>query len=202
MNLAIAKDYAEKISIWITPYCQDGVPSIVGSIRRQRPICNDIDIVCIPHIVEQTDMFGTVIKTENRLHQFLSDYVETSNGNAKFISGGDKPGKLILLELPKCQLDLWFATPETFATRMMCRTGSAEHNIWLASRAKRMGVKWNPYEGLFSGGEWRKAGDRDEYLGGTLQQFASETEIYAALELPFIDPKDRELPYLTTHFGS
>ena len=201
MNLAFAQHYAKKIADWISPYCVETEPHVVGSIRRLRPICNDVDIVCRPLIVEHKEMFGTVIKTENRLHSFLSDYVETSNGNAKFISGGDHPGKLILLELPKCQLDLWFATPETFATRMMCRTGSAEHNIWLATRAKRMGLKWNPYEGIFSGGEWRKAGDRDEYIGGTLQQFADETKIYAALELPYIDPRDRELPYLTSHFG-
>jgi DNA polymerase/3'-5' exonuclease PolX len=114
---------------------------------------------------------------------------------------------MMIIDLPKCQLDLWFADESTFATRLLCRTGSMEHNIWLASRAKRQGKKWNPYEGILTGGEWRSAmGMPDVYTPPNdcalqLSTFKSEAELYSALDLPFIEPKDRELPFLIKNYG-
>lgn len=190
MNLASAKNYAEKIQSWIAPYCIE--PSVIaGSIRRDRPVCGDIDIVCIPKVEKTVDLFGTVTGERNLLRAFLKDYV-ANNPTAKFQSGGEA-GKSVILQLPKCQLDLWFATPETLATRLMCRTGSKEHNIWLATRAIQMGMRWNPYEGIYMG-----AVGADE---GKLQRFESEQAIYNALDLPFIRPSNREQSYLVKNFG-
>ena len=199
MNFATAEHYAKVLSLWIEPVCADiecQTVQIAGSIRRGRPVCNDVDIVVIPEVIEERDMFGTVIKSTNLLHEFLKQYVaaNATRANApKFQSGGEVVGKSVILQLPKCQLDLWFATPETFATRLMWRTGSREHNIWLASRALRMGMKWNPYEGLMMG-----AVGSDE---GRLQRFETETALYAALDLPFIEPQNRERDWLVKNFG-
>lgn len=195
MNHPIALHYAEKLVAWIGPHVER--VEIAGSIRRRRGVCNDVDIVCIPRLLQTRDLFGEPTGSKNLLYLFLTDYVANSGGKARFQSGGELPGKMVILQLPKCQLDLWFATPETFATRLMCRTGSREHNIWLASRAKRLGLKWNPYEGIFSGGVWRA----DVYEGGSLQRFGSEKELYATLGLPFIEPISRELPLLVKQFG-
>jgi hypothetical protein len=48
MNLPLATLYAQQIVTWLTPFCER--IEIAGSIRRQRPIVNDIDLVCIPKI--------------------------------------------------------------------------------------------------------------------------------------------------------
>lgn len=199
MNYETALNHNAKLMDWIAPYTESATTA--GSIRRDCQICNDVDIVCIPKVAEVRDLFGAVTSTTNLLHKFLKEYVQASGGKAKFQSGGEAPGKSVILQLPKCQLDLWFATPETFATRLLCRTGSMQHNIWLATRAKRRDEKWNPYEGILHGGQWRKVGDAEVYEGGTLTRYNSEAEIYAALDLPFIEPKNREPEWIIRNFG-
>jgi DNA polymerase/3'-5' exonuclease PolX len=197
MTHAFAKHYAAKIADWL----RDEVTraEIAGSIRRDRPTCNDIDIVCIPKIQESKDLFGTVVRRQNLVEYFLINYA--GKNNRAILSNGPKQ---ILIALPKCQLDLWFADEKTFATRLLCRTGSMQHNIWLAGRAKRQGKKWNPYEGILYGGKWRRAlGGDEEYIDGQLVQevFKTEADIYASLDLPFIEPKNREIEFLVKNFG-
>jgi DNA polymerase (family 10) len=176
MNLTTAQAYAAKISAWLQPHCAR--LEIAGSIRRERPVCNDVDIVCIPNVIEERDMLGATIRRTNYLLQFLQEYVRTSINGARFQSGGEKEGKSVILQLPKCQLDIWFAEEKNFGTRLLCRTGSKEHNILLAQRAIDLGRSWNPYEGVMVDGQLRPA--------------AIEQEVYDALKLPWIEPRDRE----------
>lgn len=178
MKLATAQHYAEQIVTWLAPQCER--IEIAGSIRRGRPVCNDVDLVCIPKTKEEKDIFGKVISTRNLLWETLSAHV--GSGKATFQSGGNQPGKLCILQLKKCQLDVYFATPETFATRLVCRTGSKEHNIWLAQRAHACGMEWKPFEGLV----W----------GGKMLQPSSELDLYRNLGVPFIDPKNREQDWI------
>ena len=46
MPLARARAFAEKIVVELAPFCAQ--IEIAGSIRRQRPDCGDVDIVCLP----------------------------------------------------------------------------------------------------------------------------------------------------------
>ena len=80
------------------------------------------------------------------------------------------------------QVDIWTASPATWGTVLLCRTGSKEHNIWLAERAKRTGGHWQPHEGLT--------------LAGERQPADTEEAVYAALGLPFIEPRKREAEFL------
>jgi len=205
MNLPTAKNFASKIYAWLLPYAApvDRVATlqVAGSIRRQCAVCNDVDLVMIPRISEELDLLGNVAQRTNHALQFLQAYVAASNGQARFQSGGEREGQAVIVQLPKCQLDLWFAEERTLATRLLCRTGSKEHNIWLASRAKRMGRKWNPYEGVQVGGQWREVNHTDVYVNGVTLETKSEAEIYAAVELPFIEPQEREIHLLNRRFG-
>lgn len=207
MNLTTAQNYAAKITEWLAPYVANQPASAsgkamltAGSIRRHRTECGDVDIVCVPAMKEERDLFGEVTSQRNLLQHFIKMYA--MSGKATLQSGEEPTTKSMSIQLSKCQLDLWFATRATFATRLICRTGSKDHNIWLASRAKRMGLKWNPYEGVFGGGRWL-GGDPDTYVGGKLlAMFLHEADIYRALDLPFIEPMHRELPWLIENFGA
>ncbi|HEV2329208.1 MAG TPA: hypothetical protein VGY56_10510 [Verrucomicrobiae bacterium] len=208
MTIDHALRYAVKIVEWISPYCTVGSApphgasiATAGSIRRDRPECGDVDIVCIPKLKEERDMLGAVIHRENLLFSFIKAHARS--GAARITSGGETEGKQMIVELKKCQLDLWFADEKNFASRLLCRTGSKDHNVWIATRCKRMNLKWNTYEGILSGGTfWPGDSARsDEYVGGKLEQFATEAEFYARLGLPFIEPKNRELDYLVKNFG-
>jgi DNA polymerase/3'-5' exonuclease PolX len=178
MNLATAKKYADAIVAWLTPHCHR--IEIAGSVRRGLDNCNDVDVVAIPKVDQERDMLGNVIREDNLLWQFLNRHV--ASGKATFQTGGNQPGKFCILQLAKCQLDVYFATPETFGMRLLCRTGSKEHNIWLCERAIAAGLKWNPSEGL--------------EVAGQVMPLKTEGEIYEALNLKFIEPQNREIDWI------
>jgi DNA polymerase/3'-5' exonuclease PolX len=149
-------------------------------------VCNDVDIVCIPRVQQEKDMLGVVTSEKNLVWGHLAAHVAA--GKATWNTGGNMPGKFCILQLKKCQLDVYFASHETFATRFLCRTGSKEHNIFLAERAQSRGMKWESYEGL-------RVESKGLHTGETLR-FGSEEDIYAALGLKFIEPKDREQDWI------
>ena len=87
--------------------------------------------------------------------------------------------KIMRVMAGEVQLDFYFATPETWATLLLIRTGSAQNNIRLCLRAKEMGWRLAASgDGLFNGAEERIAGD-------------TEISIYNALGLPYQRPQER-----------
>lgn len=188
--LATALAYAHHIVKWLGPFCER--IEVAGSIRRRRPTVGDVDIVCIPRCAERevkVDMFTTIKARTNLCLQELVRYVRESGGRASWLGREGKPGpepkadaKYALLQLPKVQLDVWFADEGTWATRLLCRTGSVQHNIWLCDRAKLFFGHWQPYEGL--------------RIRGQDVQAESEEDIYRALKLPWIPPERREAQFL------
>jgi len=189
--LKTALAYAGAVVPWLEPFCER--IEIAGSVRRQRPICNDLDVVCIPKVdnsASDPDLFGRGrVAPTNKLHEFLTSYVR-HEPQAHWKAGQHKPaGEIFSLQLPRCQLDIFIATPATFGVVLLCRTGSKEHNIWLASRAKARGWHWNPQWGLRI---------YETRLERTVA--ATEQDIYTALDLPFIIPQNRELAYLLRNF--
>ena len=155
MELAKAWEIANEVVERIQPYSYK--VAIVGSIRRLKPQVRDIDLVVIPGI-------------QGKL---LSELM--AMGRLK--SGGSKIARLEYRGLP---VDIYFATPETFWTLVLIRTGSEAHNIRLASLAQRKG--WHlcvDGRGLLDGEGKKIAGD-------------SEESFFEALSLPFLSPEDRE----------
>ena len=167
MKLAAAQSLADKIAAEITPFCDR--LEIAGSIRRRRPNCGDIDIVCIPKgITGREALLARCSRT------------------AKLVKQGDQ---YVVFELANgVQLDLWVAhggtgdllttTPSNWGMLLLARTGSAAHNIHLAERARSLGLRFNPHRGLMRFGETVAS--------------AEEAEIFAALKLDYVRPEDRE----------
>ena len=176
MPLVVAEHWAEKILEWIAPYVERA--EVAGSIRRRRAWCADVDLVVIPKVDPVKDLIGTVVERRNRLVFFLLDYVEHSAGKAEWVSGKAADGAQFIVNLPKCQLDLWMADETTWTTRFVCRTGSKEFNIWLAQRALTLQMHWAPYEGI-----------KDQ---GRVLAVKDETDFFSRLKLPFIAPEKRE----------
>jgi DNA polymerase/3'-5' exonuclease PolX len=188
LPLAQAQAYAAKLVEWLSPHCER--IEIAGSIRRQRPQCNDVDLVVIPKLTRYKDLLGSVTATQNHAWLFISNYVANyraehpENKHVRITAGHDDGCKQMTVMLTKCQLDVWFAETENFGTRFLFRTGSKEHNIWLCGRASERYLDWEPYKGL------RKIGS-GEHLPAT-----TEAEIYGALGLEPIDPKNRERDWI------
>ncbi|MBA7565683.1 hypothetical protein ES708_07368 [subsurface metagenome] len=154
MELEKAKVLADTVVKALEPYCKRIV--VAGSIRRQKPTVRDIDLVLIPRDRQSLD-------------------------SALLLMGSYKMSgmKIARVEMDSIPLDIYFATPETFATLLLIRTGSVESNIRLATRAKRR--RWRlaaSGAGLFNEKGERIAGDTEE-------------SIYEALGLPYQEPWER-----------
>ena len=77
------------------------------------------------------------------------------------------------------QVDFYRAKPSTFGILLLVRTGSADHNMWLAGHSFSKGMRLKYSEGLIKDGV----------------SVAGETEqgVFAALGLPCPVPCDREI---------
>lgn len=165
-----ALNLAEQIATALTPLCER--IEIAGSIRRARPEVNDIDLVILPRPGQLQ-----AIKDRCRVR-----CAAVTDGPQNCIF------RLPLDVHSDIQLDLFFARPASrdllasapgnFGSLLLCRTGSKEHNIFLIEHAKRLGRVWKPYEGVFA--------------GDTCWAAEEESEIFTALDLPWINPEERE----------
>ena len=148
-----------------------GVRSIepAGSFRRRRETIGDLDLLA------ETDDGPTLIG------RFVSlgvvDHV---------INQGAAKAAVQLLRGPN--VDLMVMPPGSAGTYRIHFTGSKEHNVRLRARARDAG--WSLSEKGFV-----RIGEDGEPLTGDaaeLRTFATETEAYAFLGLPFIEPELRE----------
>jgi DNA polymerase/3'-5' exonuclease PolX len=76
-------------------------------------------------------------------------------------------------------VDFYRAQPSNFGIHLLIRTGSAEHNMWLASYAISKGMRIKYSEGLIK--------------KGTIVAGKNEEEVFAALGLSYPLPSDREI---------
>jgi len=140
MELEKAKTIANEVIKRLSPYCSR--IEIAGSVRRQKPVVKDIDIVLI-----SSDSW-------NLSHEVM--------GLGPSRVSGDK---LKRISYNGVQVDLYYASQGTWATLLLIRTGSKENNIRLATLAKKRG--WHLAangDGLFNDKGQRIAGDSEESI--------------------------------------
>jgi DNA polymerase (family 10) len=169
MLLKPAQEIANQIIEELKPYC-DRI-EVAGSIRRKKSIVGDIDIVLIPsnqgQVLFQLAQFGKLKLSGPKI-------IRVTMGFTKGID-----------------LDCYIATPETWATILLIRTGSKEHNIRMCMRAANMGMKLHADgSGLFRKVETEMEPgvmEREERIAGD-----TEESIFEALGLPYKRPEERE----------
>jgi DNA polymerase (family X) len=165
MELKLALDTALGLVERLTPFCDQ--VEIAGSIRRRKTRVHDIDIVAIPN---EAKLMSQGFFDTRRLVASIADPLATSPR-----VNGLKMSTFSYHEIP---VDIYWATPQTWATLLLIRTGSKEHNIKLCSLAKQNGMHLHASgDGLFSNGE-RIAGD-------------TEKSIFISLGLAYIEPERR-----------
>ena len=157
MALEWAQKLADAVVKRLSPHCQK--IEVAGSIRRRKPWVNDVDIVLIPS--DAWNLEGEVLALARPFQPKMS---------------GEK---LKRFDYNGAQVDVYYATPETWSTLLLIRTGSKENNIRLCSLAKKMG--------------WHLAASGDGLFDDTGKRVAGDTEesIYQALGLPWQPPEER-----------
>ena len=142
---------------------------LAGSFRRKRETIGDLDLLA------ETDDPGALIGRFTSLG--VVDQV---------INQGGYKAAVRLLRGP--QVDLMVMPPGEVGTYRIHFTGSKEHNVRLRAMARDQG--WSLSEKGFL-----RIGEDGEPLSGDaaeLRTFPGETEAYAFLGLPFIEPELRE----------
>lgn len=165
LDLQTATEKAAKLVENLAPFCAR--IAVAGSIRRRRPHVGDIDLVIEP-------IAGKRRYIRDRCLSWKPQVLQDGDQNLLFIVKGiqidiffsDEPGK-----------DL-FAEPSNYGSLLVCRTGSMQFNVWLAARAKRMFLHWNPYRGVVQKGK--------------IIASQTEADVFKALGLDFIKPEERE----------
>ena len=149
--------------------------AVAGSIRRERPVVNDIDLLVIPKY--GSDMFG--LETRDSLLDARIMNMQRS-GELRITADGDKV-KRVLYGPAGVPVDIYVSDNLTWATLLLVRTGSKEHNIMLCQRANELGMHLR----ADGSGLWR---------GNQLVARAREELILAELCLPYVEPQQREVP--------
>ena len=158
MKLEIARKIAAEVIEHLRPYCSR--IEVAGSIRRQKATVHDVDIVLIP-----SDAWNL----EAEVLGLARPFRPKMDGE-----------KLKRFDYNGAQVDLYYASAETWATLLLIRTGSVESNIRLCSRAK----------GYFG---WHLAASGDGLFDENGKRIAGDTElsIYQALGLKYQEPWER-----------
>ena len=173
MTLSFADKCVEKLLPWLRGISVKA--EVAGSVRRRRPEVNDLDFVCVPTLKVARDLMGDVLQLEDQTAVAIRERIRADAW------APIKDGPFYFQWIAKgVQVDVWLVDPPTFISNLICRTGSKEHNILIADRARKQGKEWRSTKGI--------------YCRGELMRLETESEFYHALNLPLIAPEEREGP--------
>ena len=162
LDLEEAGKLAEAIKTAVETHC-DKI-EIAGSIRRQKPKVHDIDFVVVAKSDSDWQKISEILRRQKAKpncsgSQLIKAYLPCHNG--------------------LFQVDFYRAKPSTFGIHLLIRTGSADHNMWLAGYAISKGMRLKYSEGLIKDGK-PVAGE-------------DEKGVFDALGLPCPSPSEREI---------
>lgn len=135
---------------------------LAGSYRRGKETVGDLDVLVVSSDAQR-----------------VMDHFAALPDCEEVLARGDT--KMSIRVAARMQIDLRVVGAESFGAALQYFTGSKEHNVILRGMAKDRGLKINEY-GVF------RVSDGDE----TRIAGATESEVYAALDLPCFAPELRE----------
>jgi DNA polymerase (family X) len=131
LELNEAENLAEQIRGAVMEFC-DRI-EVAGSIRRKRNKIHDIDFVAM------TKSDAEWLKISQKLKQLKAK--PNCQGNSVIKA-------FVPCQKGFFQVDFYRAKPSNFGILLLIRTGSAEHNVWLAGYAFSKGMRLKYSEGL------------------------------------------------------
>jgi len=172
----VAKHAADSLVEALKPGC-DRI-EIAGSIRREKDLVKDIEIVAIPKMeVVSRDLFGSVKSTRSKLNPLLEalELEPRTRPDGSFQGLGDK-AKFYHEPIWRIPLDLFVTSPEQWGVIFTLRTGSAEFNKRLIERLKNLGYEMR-------GGRILK--------DGVPMAAPEESDVFKIAKAKYTDPRGR-----------
>jgi len=153
----------------LKPYCER--IEIAGSLRRERPLIGDVEIVAIPKWQETLDLFGM---STDHCYSLVDQWLEENK--IKPTKNGPKYKSFMWQGV---KIDLFLVTPETWGCQFLIRTGSADFSHDLVTVCQRWGFR-------FDGG--RLFGT----MSNTPLNTPEERDVFNAMGFETISPLSRE----------
>lgn len=148
IQLLKAENIAGEVVTLLAPMCQR--IEIAGSIRRRKPEVGDIEIVAIPRMIPDKNIFGEVVGE----HSALDDLDFTMLG--RVIKNGSKYKQVELNG--GIGLDLFIVTPPAqWGVLFMIRTGSADFSHRMVTQKNKRGALPSNCK-VEHGAVWRNGG--------------------------------------------
>lgn len=174
---------AEELVALLQPAC--GRIIIAGSLRRQKPLVKDIEIVCAPRWKAVENLFGEQIGMQSDLDALVEQLLDQGQLRERL----DKNGRAALGQR---YLRLWYQErpvdlfavlpPSEWGLQVVLRTGPADFSHRLVTPRRFKG-------GMPDG--WRVTGAHIENERGELVPTPEEADVFRVLGIPYIDPPDR-----------
>lgn len=153
-----------------------------GSLRRRKDRVGDVELLYIPRLVSEPDgLFDTrqVSLVDHLLDELVRAGVLAKRLNTLGSEIWGEKNKLAVHVASGIPVDFFAASEANWFNYLVCRTGSAENNVRIASAAKAKGWQWNPYG----------AGFTDQ--SGTVVPVRSEREVFDLVGLDYLEPWER-----------
>jgi DNA polymerase (family 10) len=167
MELEKAGAVAEELKSLLRPVCSR--IEIAGSIRRLKPVVNDIELLVIPRA--------------NYLDKLLNDLMMKRILAMRLNKRGSRtygPKNKLMVHLPSgIGVDIFCTDEQCWWVSLVVRTGGAMTNKRIAMAAIRKGWRWHAYGSGFS--------TRDGEM-----VCRSERDVFEFVGLPYREPWERE----------
>lgn len=178
----VAMEVAQTLQTTLNPACEK--IQIAGSLRRRKPLVNDIEILLIPKLAvipDPENMFPdpsdmALLQIEALIQNGVLEKRKKSNGTVTY---GSRT-KLLIHSPTQTPVDIFTCDERRWVNCLFSRTGGKTSNISVAAGAKRRGLAWKPFDAGFQTGD------------GRMIEIKTEEEIFRIVGLPYISPHKRE----------
>jgi DNA polymerase/3'-5' exonuclease PolX len=163
--------------------------SVAGSIRRGKRFVGDIELLAVPLGTVQTDLFGAPAGTVSDLDRAIERLVEHPEWewDRHQPRRGDRWKRLTFVPLG-VNVDLFITTMRAWAGNLIVRTGPSAFSKHVMSIAMRRG--WHFADGFLLHQHEPPCNKGTDCP--LIRDFSEEWDIFAALEIPWRTPQERE----------
>lgn len=173
---------ATELCVLLTPHCER--INICGSLRRNRPIVSDIELLFIPKLkseqdglfdTKSTDLADVYIET-----LFNSGLIGKRLNSAGYVSAWGPKNKLGIHTPSGIPVDFFSTTTDAWWVSLVIRTGSKETNLRLTTGAQGLHRTLHAYG---SGVEIKATGEHIAAL--------SERDVFNLCGVDYLEPDKR-----------
>ena len=141
-----AREVGEELISLLLPACER--IEIAGSIRRQRSMVGDIELVVVSKEAPSTSLWLWRPRLDARILELIGEGVLNYRLNKKGARTFGPLNKLLVHIASGISLDLFSTTEENWGMAWIIRTGPAEFNIKMMSRFITLRMRGHAYGGV------------------------------------------------------